>query len=186
MIQNQISNATKYDRYPDIFEQLASNNSIAILSFGCSKGEECRTLSEKYFPNAEITGVDIDSKIISDNIANNENNKINYFDILPTNKSFDIIFCMSVLCVWPEVHPQYEYYTFDKFEKTIIEIDKVLSPGGYLVIYNSSFCFTETSIFKNYKIINLLKVQRQFVIKKSKLGETIVKHKYVFQKNQSL
>ncbi len=189
MIRNQISNATYYDRYPFLFKYFSSNNSVKILSFGCSTGEECKVLSDKYFPNAEITGVDIDSGIIGSNITKNKNDKIKYFDKLPNNIKFDIIFCMSVLCVWPPKDPQYNYYTFNTFEKTIIELDKVLNPGGYLVIYNSSFCFTETEPFKKYKIINvnnLLNSKKQFVIKKTKSGKVIDNNYYIFQKNYIL
>jgi SAM-dependent methyltransferase len=183
MLQNQISNVTKYDRYPSIFKFLASNDEINILSFGCSTGEECNTLSEKYFPNAKIYGVDICEKIIKNNTIENKNNKINYFVRIPENIKFDIIYCMSVLCVWPPEDPSYNSYTFDIFEKTVTEIDSYLNPLGYLVSHNSAFCFTETEVFKKYKIVNR-GFSLQPVIKRSKLGEIIDKHICIFQKNK--
>jgi len=51
-----------------------------------------------------------------------------------------------------------------------------------LVIYNSSFCFTETSIFKNYDIANKIPNLKQFVTKKTKLGTIIKEDIFIFQK----
>ena len=69
----QVSAATLYNRYPDVFEcaqEVAEfnfrgvNRPLNILSFGCSSGEEVKTLHELYFPSATITGVDIHRKSV--------------------------------------------------------------------------------------------------------------------------
>ena len=101
-IVNQISNFTKENRYTEIFCEIkniiSDRNNLKILSFGCSTGEECKTLCS-YFPDALITGYDICEDIINKNILNNQNKNIIYTnnsnDLL-LNK-YDIIFCMSVL-----------------------------------------------------------------------------------------
>ena len=53
---------TKPDRHPAIFafvrERLSTNAIPRLMSFGCSTGEEAFTL-RRYFPQAEIVGVDI-------------------------------------------------------------------------------------------------------------------------------
>ena len=57
---HQISNYTALDRYPDLFSTcktlMQGKDTLKILSFGCSTGEEVLTLRE-YFPNAFIVGV---------------------------------------------------------------------------------------------------------------------------------
>jgi len=67
--QNQISIATWYNRYPEIFSELTKiiNNPNKILSFGCSTGVECNTLSDLYYSKSKIIGLDINKEVISKN-----------------------------------------------------------------------------------------------------------------------
>ena len=59
---------TFVDRYPRIFtfvkDQLANTAAPRLLSFGCSTGEEVFTL-RRYFPQAEIVGIDINPRSIA-------------------------------------------------------------------------------------------------------------------------
>ena len=70
MKQNQKSHTTYYDRYPKILKEIKGiiPSPSQILSFGCSTGKECETLQELYFPNIKIIGLDINEKIITNNI----------------------------------------------------------------------------------------------------------------------
>lgn len=163
--KHQISKHTEYNRYPNIFlysstlikkdhNQKLNNDPIWILSFGCSSGHEVRTLRDIYFPSAFIVGVDIDEEIIKKNQNENKDEKIIYMTsdkLMASSLKFDIIFCMSVFCVWPE-HSG-EYY-FNTFEKSLVELDNYLKKNGYIVIYNSKYLFTETKISKKYETAN--------------------------------
>jgi SAM-dependent methyltransferase len=158
--QNQRSPATSYNRYPEIFNELIlfCNNPNKILSFGCSSGEECNTLSELYFPNTKIIGLDINSELILNNKKTNKNYNISYYDDISKMKKdditkFDLITVMSVLCHYP---PHIKYpYTFKLFNDTIELIDSLLNINGYICMYNSEYLFTDTEIFKKkYKIID--------------------------------
>ena len=64
----QWSSATFSDRYPEYFvalqDELTGVERPRILSFGCSTGEEVFSLRD-YFPDAELTGVDINSHSIA-------------------------------------------------------------------------------------------------------------------------
>ena len=149
MIQNQKSHATQYNRYPEIFEEVKSiiDYPKQILSFGCSKGEECNTLHEIYFPKSKIIGLDINTDVINKNIENNKYKEIEYTNNINTiTEKNDLIFAMSVLCVWPETDGE---YTFETFNKTLDIIDNLLNINGYLCIYNSKYLFTDTELFKN-------------------------------------
>lgn len=151
-IQSQISNVTKYNRYPDLFNMMqilyTDNSNINILSFGCSTGEETRTIAE-YFPNSTIYGVDICENIIADNKKNNTNKNIHYLLPNELNKldiKFDIVFALSVLCLYPD--NQSSFYNFDIFEKIINDIYKFLNVNGYIVMYNSNYIVEDTNLSK--------------------------------------
>ena len=108
-ILNQRSTATLINRYPEHFKEILNiipdNNKLNILSFGCSTGCETNTLSDMYYKKSNIYGYDINNDVILNNIQNTDPQKnIKYFSLYKDllNYKFDIIFCMSVLCVWPE------------------------------------------------------------------------------------
>lgn len=173
MKQNQISHYTSMNRYPDIFTEVKSKYPTPqrILSFGCSTGEECVTL-HKYFPCANVIGLDINEEIIEQNKIQNKYEKIEYHSKVDSLKNkYDLIFANSVLCVWPENTGE---YTFETFEETLKVIDDLLNVEGILCIYNSKYLFTETIIFhQNYKIINTQHNETGFVTKYHKNNEKI-------------
>lgn len=166
-IQNQISNYTEYDRTPEIFNFVKNNeDTLKILSFGCSFGLEPNVLSDKYFKKSIIHAIDIDIDIIKTNIENNINSNIIYYnDINLLDNDYDIIFCMSVLCRWPE---DQHLYSFNIFQKTLLNINKHLKVGGNLVIYNSQYLLEETSLNDYYDAINTQKYNTGFVTKYTK------------------
>lgn len=144
MIQHQVSKSTQYNRYPDIFRDVANiiNKPCNILSFGCSDGTEIKTLREIYFPDSNYFGCDIDPINCAPFI---------HADELPTfYRIFDCIFAMSVLCRYPQDGDE---YTFDSFEKQLIILDRVLKTGGIIVIHNSNYRFSDTCVYQNYMAI---------------------------------
>ena len=183
MKRNQVSSHTEFDRTPLIFKTVASlYPSLKILSFGCSTGEEIRTLNEKYFPNCVIHGIDIDKDIIADNIKQNSNPLISYFaKYEDLHKNYDVIFCMSVLCRWPNNQEEYE---FDAFEDTLYELDRRLNVGGHLVIYNAQFLFEETVLAHRYIPLRTNDVFSGFVTKFHRNNEKAIDDYYpvIFRK----
>ena len=197
-IQSQNSTSTEYNRYPEIFEEIAKHikSNIRILSFGCSDGSEARCLKDLYFPQAHIDGFDIKSDIIESNTEHNTYSDIMYFSDYKSLQTYDLIFCMSVLCMYP---PRAQPYIFDLFDKTLMDLDKLLEVGGYIVVYNSTYRFSDSTIYSKYtsvktsyleelKIIPHEKFKIKlngsgFVSKLSKNGQT-VKHYpyYLFKK----
>ena len=175
MIQNQKSKHTEYNRYPEVFKEVKQimPSPKQILSFGCSRGLECQTLQELYFPDIKIIGLDISDEIIINNKNNNKYKNIEYYSKLDdiTEKS-DIIFANSVLCIWPENEGVYK---FETFENTLEIIDNLLNKDGYLCIYNSKYLFCETNLFinKKYEKINTLHKETGFVTKYHKNNEKI-------------
>lgn len=159
---------TALDRYPDVFtacakfaasrdwDQLAD---FRILSFGSSTGEEGHTLS-KYFPNASILGVDVNEESIRKARQNFGSSRVRFeksrAKILDENGPFDMVFCMSVLCHWPEAKKINDIsgpFPFSRFEESIQLLHSYVKPGGLLVIYNSNYCFKDSSFYKFYRAV---------------------------------
>lgn len=180
---NQITHYTEYNRYPNHFAEIRqrTEDSIDILSLGCSTGEEVKALSNIYYKSSYITGYDICADIIDKLNKENKNTNIRYIKELD-EKMYDLIMCMSVLCRWPENMGE---YTKRDFDEIISEIDKRVKKGGYLCIYNSKYLFEETDEFKNYRIVKTEVTDSGFVQKYKKTGEKIKDYPYyLFQKNQ--
>jgi len=172
-MQHQISNATQYDRYPHIFNQCVTyfkGKNPKILSFGCSDGREVETLRELYFPNSFIDGVDISNDMINQCKSKPFDEKINFYLADDFNEhSYDLIFCMSVLCRWPQTRSLSncsEEYTFSQFENQLIQLDKRLNKNGLLVIYNSNFMFTDSKISSKYQVLSSNKIIESGFVKK--------------------
>jgi 2-polyprenyl-3-methyl-5-hydroxy-6-metoxy-1,4-benzoquinol methylase len=162
---DQISNDTSLDRYPQVFAYAsellgdASSDSLRLLSFGCSTGEECFSL-RRYFPGAWIDGVDVNKKNIRVCRARNQDPKIR-FDVSKANMQssgpgYDAVFAMSVLCRWPQtesVESSAELYPFAKFDETVRRLDALVRPDGLLVICNTNFRFTDTITSERYEAL---------------------------------
>jgi hypothetical protein len=137
---NQISNSTKDNRYPEIFNHcvnLVENKTedLMILSFGCSVGKECFSL-RSYFHKDNIIGYDISTDNINKANSINNDNKIKFYsdwDEVYNKKFYDIVFVMSVLCRWPQTKDKKnckEIYSFEQFESQLDKIDSIIRGGG--------------------------------------------------------
>lgn len=156
--QNQTSNATCVNRYPEVFSGVAqlvdTTEELEILSFGCSTGEETVTIRDT-FPNARITGVDVSQDALR-SARENYGSHADFFHSseLPGGERFDIVFAMSVLCIYPQSKRRNglkTLYPFERYDETLIGIDALIRPGGLLVIYNSNYRFWDSSIRKKYR-----------------------------------
>src|SRR5882757_2853005 len=109
--QLQVSNSTIYDRYPYVFSAVKEiceydniiniRKKMEMLSFGCSTGEEADCLSKEYFKDCNITATDIHKPsldIARKNIINTNIKFVDINELKDSNKKFDVVFCMSVLC----------------------------------------------------------------------------------------
>lgn len=155
----QTTNATHYDRYPEIFSVVSSiaksfesfqNRSLNILSFGCSFGEEVKVFEEKYFQNHNIFGVDINESCI--NKCNTLGLKSKFYTTENFNEldlKFDIIFCMSVLCKMVDCINETPLL-FSEFNETCEYLDSKIIHNGYFIDYNSNYSFLDSSIGYKY------------------------------------
>lgn len=161
---HQVKNSTSFDRYPVIFNLtkeyfLQTQKAPTILSYGCSTGEECFSL-RNYFPASTIFGLDIDEKNIEIATKKKLDNKINFFHSNPRNlKSsgpYDLIFCMSVLCRWPDTQNTDDasaHFSFENFESSLTEICKNLNSKGLLIIYNANYRFGDSKLAEGFTVL---------------------------------
>lgn len=158
----QRSTYTTLNRYPLLFNQcrllLQDVKQPALLSYGCSTGEEVISLSY-YLPEARIMGVDINPRCIR--ICNKKNrNALHVFcevgDPLFTKSGlFDAIFCMAVF-QRIENRPyipgrRATGFTFQVFEAEIELLHNKLRTGGYFFITESDFSFLDTRFAACYE-----------------------------------
>ena len=169
-LPGQMSNYDEYDRYPDVHkfienmyhQKINRDSNITILVYGCSSGEEIKTLKTKYIPNSTIIGVDINNitlEAAKKRFSSDKTIRIMHPDELYFEDfKFDIILCNSVFCIWPPDAPTNiksdNDFNFERFDNYLIELNRYLKPGGCFVIYNSKFLFTESSISSQYVPIN--------------------------------
>lgn len=157
LIINNENTYTEYDRYPDIFTYISQlqPDADSILSFGCSDGAECRTLSDIYFPSSTVHGIDINMDKIAQNIYLNSNNRIVYITDFD-DALYDIVFCMSVLCHYESNNDTNikNLYKFETFQKTLCDIDEHIAIGGILCMYDAQYDFTLCNISHKYEEID--------------------------------
>lgn len=101
-----------------------------VLEIGCGNGSGTRLL-HKYFRPKKLVGIDIDPKRIAEAKTYSKEKNISYevADVakLPfTSESFDIVFDFSVL------------YHSQEWKKALVEIRRVLKPGGQFILEDLS------------------------------------------------
>lgn len=193
--QHQLTSVTGNDRYPQLFLEttnlIGRENPIAILSFGCSTGEECFSL-KSYFPNSKIVGVDINRLSVKQATKKNRFSDIEFFvsspELIKKKGPYDIIFCLSVLCRWEDtlgLKNCENVYPFTKYNATVEMLTQQVKTGGLLVIYNSNFRFEETIAFENFEIVETPSIENSgFVTKFGKDNNVIhdVHHPCIYKK----
>lgn len=156
---------TEYDRFSVLFDfvrkQLEAVESPHLLSFGCSTGEEVFAL-RRYFPQAEITGIDINPRSIAVCRKKMGKEPAIRFELAGTvdaepDAYYDAVFCMSVLRHGElgATHPENceHLIRFFDFEKTVEGFCRCLKPNGYLVVRGSNFRFCDTSEASGFDVV---------------------------------
>lgn len=176
--QLQISNVTSPYRYPQVFGFVSEllNGQGRLLSFGCSIGDEVFTLAERHFDHSTIVGVDIsanavamaeqrlrepDNPALKPRAADLRDNAISF--VTPDrlgDEPFDAVFAMSVLCRWPPGNIT-ETFPYGLFCDVLSRIDALVRPGGYLVLFNTSYHFEATPTAERYTALDAPKEGKQ-------------------------
>jgi SAM-dependent methyltransferase len=160
-------NHTLPDRYPWLFRfavaRLGLGRRLRILSFGCSRGDEVFTL-RRYFPEADIMGIDIDPRNIACCLARarTEESAGMTFTAAATTEgeqteSYDAIFCLAVLCFGDLTTSGAEYsdppLRFADFDELVADFARCLKPGGLLLLHTTNFRFCDTAVARHFDVI---------------------------------
>lgn len=155
---HQRVNATKPDRYPEVFNACAAyfsqNQAVRILSFGCSTGEEVFSLRQ-YFPHAALLGVDINRRNIRVARASRQKDaSMNFATELPEQGQYDAIFCMAVLQRTenrlPDTTDSSNIYPYSRFDAQVTLLDTRLRVGGVFAIDCADYRFEDAGIAAKY------------------------------------
>lgn len=156
------SNRTWLNRHPELFRAAAAALPEArrVLSYGCSTGEECATLS-KYFPKADIVGADINRANLmlarrrfdwpQIQFVHSEDRRLT--QLAP----FDVICSMAVLRTpydkRRDTSRAIAAYPFARFEEQVLFLDQLLRVGGLLVLQNTTYRFCDTALAPHYEVV---------------------------------
>lgn len=142
---------TRPDRYPEIFafvrDTLGDGPERALLSFGCSTGEEAASLRH-YFPQARITGIDVNPHNIAK--ARKIADPRMQFEVGSTvegENTFDAVFAMAVFRhgrLGSRPRSCAHLIRFDAFERSIAALARAVKPGGLFAIIHANFRFSDT------------------------------------------
>jgi SAM-dependent methyltransferase len=165
--QFQTYSHTLPDRYPWLFRfaasQLPARGNVRLLSFGCSSGEEVFAL-RRYFPEAEIVGIDVDPRNIAlcKRQAHREGSEgLRFVTAASTadegSGSYDAIFCLAVLCLGDltaagALRSDPHLY-FEDFEAVLTDFARCLKPSGLLLLHTTNFRFCDTSIAPDFETL---------------------------------
>lgn len=161
---HQTTSLTFMNRYPDIFwacrEYLGDKESLKILSYGCSTGEEVLTLRH-YFPSATIVGAELNRRSLAICRKLPVDPKISFIystsDHIKNNGPYDVIFCLAVFQRRPGFIAEKgiidlkKIYPFEKFDCQISELDSTLKPEGLFVVHFSQYSMMDTSVANRYE-----------------------------------
>jgi 2-polyprenyl-3-methyl-5-hydroxy-6-metoxy-1,4-benzoquinol methylase len=163
----QPSSVTSPDRYPALFdfvrEQLSTVRTPNILSYGCSSGEEVFSL-HGYVPNANIKGLDINSvsiKICQKRLARKPLPNLQFVcansPAGEPSDAYDAIFCMAVLrhgALQADRPDRCDaHIRFADVAALVEDLARCLKPGGFLVVENSQFRFSDMPAASNFDVV---------------------------------
>lgn len=158
---------TAHDRYPAIFEfvagRLAGVPEPRLLSFGCSTGEEVFTL-RRYFPRADITGIDINARSIAvcrRRLSRRRDSRIRFevadSALAQPSSHYDAVFCMAVLRHGDLGRDDSQccehLIRFADFEAVIADLSRCLKSGGLLAVRGSNFRLSDTAVAGSFEVV---------------------------------
>lgn len=160
-----------FNRVRKILSQTNKQHRLRVLSFGCSTGEEVRTLQQIGEDGWIVHGLEIKSDLVQRARLTDPAGiyASSALDLCP--QSYDVVFCMSVLCRFPDGD-----FAFSEFENAAKVVATFVAPGGLLVIYNAQYKFMDTRAGADFDPLleeNRLCGGSGFVPKRTSEGEVL-------------
>jgi len=134
---------TAMHHYPEIFDRALAATQGPVLSFGCSTGEEVRSL--KALTRRPVHGLEACSeRLRACRVADPSGVYFKVPEQLDAG-TYGLAFAMSVLCRYPGAP---EDFTFDQFGSWMERLDVLLRPGALLILWNANYDFRDTATCK--------------------------------------
>lgn len=125
-----------------------------ILELGCQWSENLIAIKE-LFPNAKLTGIDVDAKTIEESFFTTSGMNIEIGDARKVrfpDKSFDVVFVEALLCMNQPHDNELIVKEIKRLaKKFIILVELGRTGGGYDTLGGRTRCDIE-DIFKEYKV----------------------------------
>jgi SAM-dependent methyltransferase len=153
---------TSVNRYPDEFAVIAANlttNEPAILSFGCSSGEELLSLRAT-FPSARIRGLDVNPLAVRKarkRVAADPRITVGRGGEAPGGATYDVVLALAVFrhAALNDAPPSCAgVLAFADFERTVTGLAACVRPGGLLVLRHANFRFTDCVVAADFEAIS--------------------------------
>lgn len=155
--------ADRYDAiFADLSARLASVDAVRILSFGCSTGEEVASL-RRHLPEADIKGLDISAERIAicratlpQAMAGRTRFEVGDSVRNEPDAQYHAVLAMAVFRHGHLNDRSLRSNTllaFDRFEREVTEMARIVRPGGFLVLRHANFRFCDTAVFSDFETL---------------------------------
>ena len=159
---------------------LGFRESVKILSFGCSMGDELASI-KLLFPTAQVYGCDIDEAALATaerSVGGLAEIFLSTEEAIRARGPFDLVCAFSCLCMHPPPRgPFAEAFPYARFEEMTALLGDVVAPGGVLALYNTSYLFQHTPSFADFTAVRSDVICRNgFINLYDKAGEILVEY----------
>ena len=148
---HQPATTTADDRYPALFDAIAARRPAALLSFGCSTGEELLALRRR-LPLAHIVGVELNPGARRHARRRTAGDpRITVVERLPPGP-FDAVLALAVLQREPHrvieqgIDDLSSSYPFARFDAGLAALVARLRPGGLLALHHAHYRAEDSSV----------------------------------------
>jgi SAM-dependent methyltransferase len=155
---------TSADRYPEELDAVAAalgTPAPAILSFGCSSGEELVSLRAR-FPTATIRGLDVNPMAVRNarkRVRGDERTSVARAGDASGEPpaSYDVVLALAVFRHGDlnDAPPSCDdVIRFADFERTVAGLARCVRPGGVFVIRHANFRFTDCAVAAGFEPVS--------------------------------
>lgn len=153
---------TSANRYPAELAVVATNLAAeqpAILSFGCSTGEELLSLREA-FPTARIHGIDLNPLAVRKarrRVAGDPGTTVARGGEAPADTRYDVVLALAVFrhAELNDAPPSCSgVLAFADFERTVTGLAQCVRPGGLFVIRHANFRFSDCAVAADFEALS--------------------------------
>ncbi len=156
--KSTVTSTSRHNYLLQLIREKFPLHGYAMLSFGCSTGEEIESLQDIFQENAvQLTGVDVNEDVLSTarkRFGPHAAFLTSVEFLKHSHLTYDLITCFNVLCHHHSGQgSKNEPIAFSVYEKSVLELVQRLKPGGILCIYGSNYCVKDISLPEDFDAV---------------------------------